>query len=148
MRLIKSNNNLCILASLMFDKDHKSVTGISHTFSQTYKTVPLPSKICLHHVWNFTSVPRWRFTEIVPDFLVMLLKATSLPSQYVYCLKINSVDRKPMWDKHDPYVLLLHFRRVNILMWLHAAHWQWFSLAMPSSFSWGRKEIGWTEHGY
>lgn len=116
MWLVKSYNNLCILAPLILDKDLKPVTGISHTFLQTCKMMPLPSKECLHHAWNFTSIPCCRFTEIVSDFLVILVEATLLPSQYVYCSKINSGDRKPMWDKHGSYVLLLHFRRVNMLM--------------------------------
>lgn len=61
-----------------------------------------PLKICSNCVWFLSSSSRGYITT----------------SKHVYCLKINSVDRKPLWDKHDPYVLVLHFRRISILMWL------------------------------
>lgn len=89
-------------------------------FSQTNKNMPAykkkksvivmclefhintPLKICSNCVWFLSSSSRGYITT----------------SKHVYCLKINSVDRKPLWDKHDPYVLVLHFRRISILMWL------------------------------
>lgn len=87
-----------------------------------------PLKICSNCVWFLSSYSRGYITT----------------SKHVYCLKINSVDRKPLWDKHDPYVLVLHFRRISILMRLCTAHCL-FSLIILFSASWGRIEIGWTE---
>lgn len=49
-------------------------------------------------------------------FLQILLWATSPPAKYVYGLKVNNGNRKQLWDKHDPYVLLPHFTGVKVLM--------------------------------
>lgn len=152
MWLVKINKNLHTLALLILDKDHKSVTRNYHGFfTNQQKYAPLPKKkkkksvraMCLEFHIN---TPLKIYRNCV-WFLSNSSRGYITTSKRVYCLKINSVDRKPMWDKHGPYVLVLHFRRVSILMWLHIANCQ-FSLIILYSASWGRMEIGWTEYVY
>lgn len=62
------------------------------------------------------SIWLWRFIEMVSQFLEILLRATSPPAKCVYCRRVSSGNRKQMWDKHEPCVLLPHFRGVKVFM--------------------------------